>query len=58
VNKYCFFVLCCLSFSAHSEVVSVTATIDRLYSYSEYGSFDGDVAIKISNPPAGCSGGF
>ncbi|PAJ70140.1 hypothetical protein CJF42_26085 [Pseudoalteromonas sp. NBT06-2] len=46
------------STSALAERIYVTTTIDALYTYSEQGVFDGDVAIKISNTPAACEGGF
>lgn len=47
-----------LSFSAFAERVDSVGTIKRLYTYSEQDGFDGDVAIIVSNPVAGCEGGF
>ena len=46
------------SMSASAGRVAVTTTVQALYNYAEQPGFDGDVAIKISNPPAGCEGGF
>lgn len=46
------------SLSANAGRVNVTTTIDALYTYAEQAGFDGDVAIKIASPPAGCEGGF
>jgi len=51
-------VLLAFSTSVLAERVTVTTTIDQLYSYSEQGVFDGDIVIKISNPPVGCEDGF
>ena len=44
--------------SAIAGNTAVTTKIDKLYSYSEQSGVDGDIAIKISNPPAGCEGGY
>ncbi|MCE9687629.1 hypothetical protein LZP73_15685 [Shewanella sp. AS16] len=52
------FTLLVSSTSVFADRINVTTTIDALYTYSEQGAFDGDVAIKISNPPVGCEGGF
>ena len=47
-----------MSTQVEAARVSVTTTISRLYTYSEQVGFDGDIAIKIANPPIGCAGGF
>ena len=47
-----------VSLPALAGNTSVTTKIDKLYSYSEQQGFDGDIAIEISNPPAGCEGGY
>lgn len=47
-----------MSFDTFADRVDVTGTILRLYTYSEQPGYDGDVVIKVSNPPEGCAGGF
>ncbi len=47
-----------VSWTVKAGNTTVTTTIDKLYSYAEQGVFDGDIAILISNAPAGCEGGY
>lgn len=41
-----------------AERVEVSGKITRIYTYSEQVGFDGDVAVVVDNPVAGCEGGF
>lgn len=47
-----------VSMNTYASRVQTSATILTLYTYSEQAGYDGDVAIRVSNPPASCPGGF
>ena len=58
MKKIVFLFLTLVSISAEATRVYSVGTIEKLYSYSEQGAFDGDIIIKISNAPKQCPGGY
>jgi hypothetical protein len=41
-----------------ASIVAESVTIKSLTTYSEQGIYDGDIAILLESPPAGCPGGY
>ena len=58
MKKLFLIILVVASSNAYAARFSKVTTIKQIYSYSEQGVFDGDIAIIPDNKIAGCEGGF
>lgn len=58
MKNLCVVFLVLFSSAVNAERVYSTGSIEKLYSYSEQGIYDGDIFIKISVTPSQCPGGF